>query len=326
MKPKISIALATYNGSAYLQEQLDSYISQSRLPDELVISDDGSTDDTVAICEDFARKAPFEVNIYTNSRNLGPTKNFENAISRCTGDFIFLSDQDDVWLPDKVKILADTFLAGTGIDIVFCDARMCNENLIPLGYSIWEALGFTAVKHKKVQSGNAFEVFLQYPMIAGMTMAFQANYNDILLPFPALQSCHDTWILLLISALSGVGMVDRKLTMHRVHGNNVSGITLKNLYQQYKKAKDQIKNDRLKYEMALHQAIFNRIFAIKDEMNAPASTIDAIVQKINHLQKRLNIPKSYFKKIPEIYRELSKGNYALYSYGWKSALQDLFLR
>lgn len=99
---KISIAMATYNGAKYLQEQLDSFVTQTRQPDELVVCDDGSSDATVEILRHFAAGAPFAVEIHENEVNLSHAKNFEKALSLCGGDVIFFSDQDEVWFPEKV--------------------------------------------------------------------------------------------------------------------------------------------------------------------------------------------------------------------------------
>ena len=142
MIPKISIALATYNGAAYLKEQLESYCSQTQLPDELVVCDDCSTDETIRILEKFIQDAPFEVQICKNQINLGVTKNFEKAVSLCTGDYIFLSDQDDIWLADKIKVLTEVLNRHTNAGAAFCNATMCDETGACLGYDIWEALFF----------------------------------------------------------------------------------------------------------------------------------------------------------------------------------------
>ncbi|HEV2835287.1 MAG TPA: glycosyltransferase, partial [Pyrinomonadaceae bacterium] len=98
----LSIALGTYNGAVYLKEQLESIAAQTRTPDELVISDDQSTDDTLRLIEEFAATAGFPVPLSVNESNLGTAKNFEKAISLCRGDVILLSDQDDVWHSDKL--------------------------------------------------------------------------------------------------------------------------------------------------------------------------------------------------------------------------------
>jgi len=102
---KISIAMAVYNGDRFIGEQLESFVRQTRLPDELVVSDNASTDRTVEIVRDFARRAPFKVRLVINDRNLGAAKNFERAITECTGDVIFLSDCDDVWYLNKVSVM-----------------------------------------------------------------------------------------------------------------------------------------------------------------------------------------------------------------------------
>src|ERR1043166_3411462 len=100
---KLSIALCTYNGAAFLREQLESIAAQTRTPDELVISDDQSTDGTLRLIEEFAETAGFPVRVSVNESNLGTAKNFEKAISLCRGDVIMLSDQDDVWHSDRLE-------------------------------------------------------------------------------------------------------------------------------------------------------------------------------------------------------------------------------
>jgi len=102
---RISIALATYNGEIYLSQQLDSFVVQTRMPDELVITDDCSTDNSLKICKKFAETAPFDVFIYENESNLGYCGNFNRALSKTTGSLVFLSDQDDVWFPEKIKTI-----------------------------------------------------------------------------------------------------------------------------------------------------------------------------------------------------------------------------
>ena len=94
---KISIAMCTYNGAEFLPAQLQSILTQSRPPDEIIICDDRSTDDTQALLKKFATESPIPIAVHINDHNLGSVKNFERTISLCTGDVIALSDQDDVW-------------------------------------------------------------------------------------------------------------------------------------------------------------------------------------------------------------------------------------
>lgn len=127
--------MATFNGAKYLQEQLDSFLWQTRLPDELVVCDDGSTDATPQILEAFRQQAPFAVRIYRNEANLGYIKNFEKALSLCMGDIIFLSDQDDVWFCDKVETMAAILAKRQDIFVLQTDMVLADKNMIPSSYT-----------------------------------------------------------------------------------------------------------------------------------------------------------------------------------------------
>ena len=133
----ISIALCTYNGEKFLQAQLDSIEQQTLLPDELVVCDDCSSDGTIDILEKFRKRASFPVHIHPNKINLGSTQNFEKTIRLCTGDIIALSDQDDVWRPNKLERLKDALQANPDAGYVFSDAELVDEHLLPLGCRLW---------------------------------------------------------------------------------------------------------------------------------------------------------------------------------------------
>ena len=176
-RPTISIALASYNGARYVREQLDSFAAQRRLPDELVVCDDGSTDDTAEQVERFAEGAPFEVRLERNARTLTTTPNFEKAISLCRGDLIFLSDQDDVWLPEKLAEMALHFEAHPGVGGLFCNGAVCGSDLEPLGYDLWEAQWFRPAEQQLVREGRAMEVFANHVVASGNTLAIRATFR-----------------------------------------------------------------------------------------------------------------------------------------------------
>jgi len=123
MKYLISFALATYNGSKYLKEQLDSFYNQTYKNFEVIVVDDVSTDDTVKILEQYKRK--YGLIYFVNSTNLGVTKNFEKAISMCSGEYIALADQDDIWLPKKLEILHKNIGDSS---LIYSNACIINEN------------------------------------------------------------------------------------------------------------------------------------------------------------------------------------------------------
>src|SRR6185295_14781386 len=137
---KISIAMCTYNGARFLPAQLESIVRQSRPPDEIVICDDRSTDDTRALLQQVANDARFQINL--NENNLGTVKNFEQAVSLCTGDVIALSDQDDVWREDKLQTIEAAFERNPKAGLVFSDAEIVDETLNSVNRRMWHEVGF----------------------------------------------------------------------------------------------------------------------------------------------------------------------------------------
>lgn len=135
---KISIAMATFNGERYLQEQLESLRAQTSLPDELVVTDDGSTDETIPILERFRTSAPFPVRIYRNERNLGFADNFLKAARLCTGDWVAFCDQDDVWYPEKLLTVEQLASEQAGVVLVAHASRLVDETLNDVG-GTWPA-------------------------------------------------------------------------------------------------------------------------------------------------------------------------------------------
>lgn len=205
---KISIAMATYNGGQYLREQLDSFLQQERLPDELIVCDDGSSDETMAILEHYAAEAPFVVKIVRNPRNLGYADNFAKAIGLCTGDLIFLSDQDDVWLPRKLQLVADHAERQPDVLLVMNDAEIVLADGTPTGLS-------------KLGQTRALGLGDQH-FVTGCCMAVRRSALDLFLPVPAGWGSHDSWIGRLAIALGARTIIPQVMQHYRRHGANAS--------------------------------------------------------------------------------------------------------
>src|SRR5207244_12381537 len=151
----ISVAMCTFNGSRFVAEQLTSIAAQTRPPDELIICDDCSSDETPKLVEAFIRTATFPVQLQVNEQNLGLTRNFERAIGLCKGDFIALSDQDDVWLPEKLARMESVFTSSPDLGLVFSDAELVDENRSLLGKRLWDSLGLSREERKRLREGKA---------------------------------------------------------------------------------------------------------------------------------------------------------------------------
>ncbi|HRH41385.1 MAG TPA: glycosyltransferase family 2 protein [Pyrinomonadaceae bacterium] len=339
---RISIALCTYNGEIFLSEQLASYLNQSRLPDELVICDDRSSDKTVEILQDFAKTAPFEVKLFVNEQNLGVTKNFEKAISLCTGEIIFLSDQDDVWMPEKLQIIENEFEKSPEISLIFTDAELVDEKLQPLGHNLWEfalwEYSFSQSNAKQEFNPNVgFETLIFGRTVAGCNMAFRAKIVKVLIPFPQMKDflIHDGWILLASSLFFKIKPFNQALVKYRQHANQQIGVPIEKPSSNYESRKKA-------FEIYIKdcQAALNRIELLKEICKTivkkhpnsiapninPMEILDASYNKFNdaitHYSMRGDLPKNHLKRISRILPELFKGNYHRYSNGLRSVLKD----
>jgi glycosyltransferase involved in cell wall biosynthesis len=221
---RISIAMTTYNGERFIREQLDSLARQSYLPCELIVSDDGSTDRTLEIVEDFAKTAPFIVRVYRNEQNLGYANNFLKAASLCEGEWIAFCDQDDVWLEKKLEIVSGYFQLSPDIYLITHSAVLVDEKLVPLerifprhvttkvverleGRFWYTLYGFTAVFRR--------EVIAAIPWQKRPT-----DFTDI--ENKGMQS-HDLWVYFLCSCLGKVVLLSDELALYRRHSAALTG-------------------------------------------------------------------------------------------------------
>lgn len=222
--PNISVALCTYNGAGFLREQLDSIASQAESPYEIVVCDDASTDDTVAIVEEFARSTDIALSLHRSEQNVGVAKNFERAISLCKGEWIALADQDDVWEPQKQEHLAAAIRREPSLAYAFSDATLVDEGGRALGGKTLLARRFALSSiDEKFRARRELDLMLKRDFIYGTTLMIRADVRDLLLPI-ALGWSHDTWIVNVLAAfgLRGVPVLE-PLVLYRQHGVQASG-------------------------------------------------------------------------------------------------------
>jgi len=220
----ISVAMATYNGQRFIREQLDSLAAQQHSPSELVITDDASSDKTVAIAEQFATRAPFPVHIHRYGNRLGYRANFMRAASLCTSDVIAFCDQDDVWSPRKLSLCIEPF-RDPAVLLAYHNAEVVTEagkrlgnldylasapmtpalSLCPIGWNTQSALGFTEVFRRSI---------LKFSDLREMSL----DYNDLKAPM-----AHDQWVFFIASVFGRIVYIDDALASYRQHGSNLFG-------------------------------------------------------------------------------------------------------
>ena len=217
----ISVALCTYNGARFLEEQLASLQTQERLPDELVVCDDRSTDQSVQLLEDFARTAPFPVRIHVNPVNLGSTMNFDRAMRLCAGDMIAFCDQDDIWYPTRLSQCVQAFHDDPALGLVFSNGHLIDEMGRQIAGQLWDKFTFDSAIRERIQHGDMLPL-LRYRFVTGATLMFRAHLREYICP-AAGEWLHDGWIAACVACLAGVGFLDKPLIQYRVHAQQQVG-------------------------------------------------------------------------------------------------------
>lgn len=279
---RISIALPTYNGAAHLGAQLQSFRDQRRLPDQLVISDDASSDATLEVAREFADAAPFRVEILSNDDRLGYNRNFERAIRACDGEIIALSDQDDVWTPDHLQRLAEPIEADPACGLTISDSDYVDEQLRPQHTTLWRAERFDAGDIRRIRNGNQFREWTKHHAVAGHALAFRASLRDVVLPFG--NGIYDHWLSNVIAACATIVMVNARLTLHRHHGRQaVAGREVPLSERVVRQAT--VAADHFAGQIAEWQAIAARLESHRDRLRDP-SALATLAERIALLERR----------------------------------------
>lgn len=206
----LSVAMCTFNGEKYIAEQLESILSQQFPVDEIIICDDGSTDKTVEIIEDFQKSAPL-IKLYRNPENLGVIKNFEKAINLCQDGIVMLCDQDDIWFKNKTEKIKNYFETNVDKKAVFHNLELFNEK--PLNATIWNYVAFNARNHGK----NLLNHLLTIENLAtGASFALKKNKSINLDEIPEI-ALHDYQLALIFAMTNQLGLIDQTLGYYRIH-------------------------------------------------------------------------------------------------------------
>lgn len=328
---KVSVAMCTFNGEAFVEAQLESILTQTRLPDEIVLCDDGSTDVTVDAATRIAGKYPDKIRIIRNEQRLGYCRNFESAVRLATGDLIFLSDQDDVWFPDKVESMLRVFADNPGVVLVYSDAVVTDRDLQPTG-TVFERRKDADLRKpptlQQLSRGLAFN---------GPMMAFRSLLKPFVVPFAplSLHWGHDHWIAFIAYAVGEIGVIDRPLVYYRRHETNSGGDAeldggllhqWRVVKKKYAGAKEYGERRRAWEDMVA------RLHELKNSglpLSNPAKLHDLLEASEMCLQfakdRQMYKTRGRWGRAPGVLRLLFTGGYHRYARGLKSFVQDVVL-
>jgi glycosyltransferase involved in cell wall biosynthesis len=292
----ISVAIATYNGEKYIEEQLLSILSQTTLPNEIIICDDCSTDSTVEIIKKILSSKNVYFEIIVNEINIGYTRNFLKAISLTKGDLIFISDQDDVWFKNKISTICDIFTKNPDKHVFINDTFLVDVNLNKTGQTKLHTI-------KKIFNNDS-------QFVAGCCTAIRGDLLKLFSPIPNDYS-YDEWIHYLGSITDTRIVIDIPLQLYRRHGGNTSNVMYNSLQRQ----------NYILYLLLLFKRVFNfdvdkKIKYLNRQLLATLFIKNVFMDDNlkNHFQNIIEIQKKINYKIQKINKELKLYNSKLFKF------------
>ena len=310
--PSVSVALCTYNGARFLDAQLESISAQSRQVDEVVVADDGSTDATLELIE--TRRATLPgLRILTPTSHLGVARNFERAISETTGDVVLLSDQDDVWHPDRIASALDTFDRDRSVLLVHGDARLIDDAGEVLDGSLLDWLRVDDATRARLRAGDSFAPLLRRNLITGATIAIRRELLASALPIPE-GWLHDEWLAIIAASQGATRLLSDEVIDYRLHGANEVGaerVTLATRISRLRAPRRE-RNSRL----------LGRARSLAERL-PPGPGAEAATAKLAHEIARSALPPSRIRRPIPIAVEASTGRYRRFGRGVDDIVRDL---
>lgn len=317
----VAVALCTHNGARYIGEQLSSILDQTVRPEEIVLSDDASTDATVQIAESIMAERGDGIR-FTALRNdpaLGVARNFEQATLATSADLVALSDQDDVWHPRRVESAVARFDARPELLLLHGDARLVDGDGSPLGLTVFEALEASAWELASIEGGRAFEVFVRRTLAVGATTVFRRTLLDRAVPF-GVGWVHDEWLAIMAASVGGgaVSVERTPLLDYRQHGGNQIGVRKLSLRGKLGRLREgrRERNERM---LAASEVMVDRI----ERLDVPEHILNRAHAKLAHERIRSSLPASRAMRALPIWREWCTGRYETCGRGIPDAVRDL---
>lgn len=330
------MVLATYNGVRFIEEQLDSLATQTRLPDELVVVDDGSLDETVDVLRSFQRTAPFPVELIAPGEHLGTCEAFGEAMRRATGTILAICDQDDRWEPEKLAVMEQRMVGRPDALLAFSDATLIDIEGTPLSRSRWRLAGFGPSQWASMER-DVFGEMMKRQIVSGCTAAIRAEILPALLPFPsglhpALPTMmYDRWTSLMAAAAAPVITIPERLVQYRIHPAQqigIPGLELRRLFPQTTLRLGQFvapraeKAGRFAYLRAHLREIHKRLAAAG--LDSGESDLRLRLAE-HHLQVRATLDESSWRARvrPVLHQYVNADGYRRFSMGLSAALSDI---
>lgn len=294
--PAVSVALCTYNGERFLEQQFESILTQTHRPAEVVVADDGSTDGTALVLDRLIASSDIPVRRLAPGDRLGVTANFERAVRACVSPYVALADQDDVWHSDRLAAAVTVLDSDSEVMLVHSDARLVDADGLELGRGLLESLTPSAGERRALASRRPLAAYLRRNFVTGTTVTFRRDLLDLAAPFPA-DWVHDEWLAAVAAVIGKVCFLDRPLVDYRQHGSNEIGVVAPSLRGRFGRMGEQ-RGDRLR-------RLARRASVLAERMagSADPATAAAIRGKAEFERRRGDYPASRARRVGPILRQ-----------------------
>ncbi|GIT81036.1 glycosyl transferase [Leifsonia sp. LS1] len=319
--PTVGIALCTYNGARFLDEQLASILEQEPPAEQVVVADDSSRDGSLEIVRRAADGTGVPIVVLEGTgAPLGVTANFERAVSAVTQELVALSDQDDRWHDDRLAVLRERFAADPDLVLLHTDADLVDAEGRPLGRTLFESLEVQPHEFAAEESGRAFEAFLRRNLATGATVVFRRSLLDLATPFPA-DWVHDEWLAMIAAATGRVGVVRAATIDYRQHGANQIGVGAPTLSRKIGRVLE-ARGERNRTLASRFAVLADRLAALGDRVSD--EQLAEARAKASFERTRAEFPANRLRRALPVLRLARTGLYERYaSRGRADVLRDL---
>ncbi|WP_026373601.1 glycosyltransferase family 2 protein [Agrococcus lahaulensis] len=318
MSTRVSVALCTHQGERWIEEQLRSILAQSRPVTEIVVGDDASTDGTLDVVRRMASETDVPVRIRRHDAPLGVAGNFADAIAATSGDVVALSDQDDVWHPDRLERLLPHL---EGVALVHSNARLVGPDGAPLGSTLEESLEISAWERAALEQGRALDALLRRNLVTGATAIVRREAAVAALPVPSAW-IHDEWLAMCAALGGGVRYVPEPTIDYRQHGGNAIGVQRLSLAGKLRRV---LEADSGKHAQKAARAEQLATEAARRGL-ATGEALERLIEKARHERARAALPDARALRLPGVLRGIAAGRYRRFSRGAYDIARDLLER
>ena len=310
---RFSVALCTYNGERFIEQQLRSILNQTVKVHEIVICDDSPRPDTAEIAERILKDSGVAYQIFRNNPPLGVSENFLKALRHTSGDYVFTCDQDDIWHADKVEQFRSAVLK-THKALYFSDGVLVDAEARPMGCGLWEAYG---VDKALAAGGPICHMLVRTPMVTGAAMLVSRELIQRIDRVPQLW-LHDEWLAMAAAVRDDIAPIFTQTFDYRQHGNNVVGAMKRTFAQKLEIWLSMLKK--------LEDFRKERLKKAEDTLQLAAGTDYAewVQDAVAFWQALVDLPNlGFFKRIARVFRLHKQGGYSRFYTGIRGAVRDL---